>query len=118
MKYFKLLPPVLGGVAMVVLMAVVDARSDGAVAASEIVQVVIQGATVLVVWATANVPEFDKAKTFVAGVMVVLNLLTSYITGGISDTEWMNLAIAFLSAVGVFAVPNTPARTSAERGTL
>jgi hypothetical protein len=117
-RFMKLVPPAVGGVVMVVMMTIVDAQRDGLVQASEWVQVVIQGATVAIVWATANVPQFDKAKSFVAAVMVVLNLLVSYITDGVSGTEWINLAIAFLGAVGVYAVPNAPLRSAPVRGTL
>jgi hypothetical protein len=37
----------------------------------------------------------------------VLTLLTSVITDGISNTEWLQLALAALAALGVVAVPNT-----------
>jgi hypothetical protein len=78
--------------------------ADG-VSASEWVLVVIALAGTINVWATANVPAFAKAKTLVGAVFLVLNLLVSYITGGISGDEWMLLVIQFLGALGIAVAP-------------
>jgi hypothetical protein len=73
---------------------------------SEWVSVVIALFTTANVWLTANIPAFSKAKTVVAAVGLVLNLLVSAIVGGITGDEWMFLAIQFLGALGVAAAPS------------
>lgn len=83
-----------------------EVASDG-VTASEWVTVTIGLAGALNVWLTANVPAFSKAKTLVGAVFLVLSLLQTYITGGISADEWSLLLIQFLGAVGVVAAPST-----------
>lgn len=113
-KYIALLWPLLGGVVMVALMAYNEANTDGAVDASEWVTVVIQAFTVIIVWATANLPGFTRAKPFVSAVMLVLNLLVSYVVGGLSGVEVTQLIVAFLGAVGVYVTPGpVHVRTSA-----
>lgn len=111
-RYLPLIFTLLGAVAMAVLTSVVAATQDGRVDATEWVQVVIQVFTVVSVWGAANIPGFTRAKALMAAIGVVLNLLVSYIIGGIDATEWMDLAIAFLSALGVAAAPRV--LTSAE----
>lgn len=72
---------------------------------SEWVTVVIALFTTITVWAAANVPSFARAKTFVAAVGLVLNLLVSVIVGGITGDEWLLLAVNFLGALGVAVAP-------------
>lgn len=102
MTYLKLLIALLGAV----VMSVASFATDNTVSTEEWIQVTIAGATALGVWAAANVPTFTWAKTFVAVVLAVLNLLVAYITDGISTAEWLNLAVAALTAAGVYALPN------------
>jgi hypothetical protein len=103
-KYIALLWPLLGGIVMTVLQAYQAVTSEG-VTPSEWVTVVIQGFTLLTVWLAANVPGFDRAKPFVAAVMVVLNLLVSLLIGGLDGNEITQLVVAFLATIGVFATP-------------
>lgn len=104
MKYIALLWPLLGGVVMTGLQAYQAVTGDG-VTASEWVTVVIQVFTLVVIWAAANVPGFDKAKAWVAAIMLVLNLLVSSIVGGLTSMEVAQLVVAFLGAAGVFVTP-------------
>lgn len=85
--------------------AIKDVGTDGNVTPSEWVTVTIVGASTIIVWATANVPGFEKAKTFVAALMLVLNLLVTVIVGGISTDEWFFLGVQFLGALGIAGVP-------------
>jgi uncharacterized membrane protein (UPF0182 family) len=73
---------------------------------SEWVSVVIALFTTITVWGAANIPSFAKAKTLMAAVGLVLNLLVSLIVGGITSDEWMFLAIQFLGALGVAVAPS------------
>lgn len=96
------------GLAAVVMAGVTAYRvvaGDG-VTPSEWVTVVIAVLGTVNVWAAANVPSFAKAKTFVAAVFVVLSVLQTSITGGISGDEWLLLVLQFLGAVGVAAAPS------------
>lgn len=80
-------------------------NADNAMTPSEWVLVVIALFTTFTVWAAANVTGFDRAKTLVAAVGLVLNLLVSLIIGGITTDEWMLLAVQFLGALGVAGAP-------------
>jgi hypothetical protein len=95
----------LATLVMAGLAAYREAATDG-MTPSEWVTVVIALFTTINVWATANVPAWASAKTFVAAVGLVLNLLVSAIVGGITGDEWMLLAIQFLGALGVVGAPS------------
>ncbi len=98
---------ILMGLATLVmaLIAVYRDVADGGITSSEWVTVVIAGFAVAVTWASANITGFEKAKTFVAAVMLVLNLLVSVIVDGITADEAMFLALQFLGALGVSVAP-------------
>jgi len=55
-----------------------------------------------------NVPSAPAAKAVVAALLAVLALLANLILGGLDFTEILQLLIAGLSAVGVYAVKNSP----------
>jgi hypothetical protein len=78
---------------------------DQGVTPSEWVMVTIAVFSVIVTWATANIPGFEKAKTFVNAITVVLNLLVAIIVGGITSDEWLLLLVQFLGALGVAGAP-------------
>jgi hypothetical protein len=93
-----------------ILSAVVAALTgDGRVDAVEWVNVAILAVGSASVFAAPNVPGAAYTKSVLAVLTGVLTLLTSVITAGISATEWMQLALAALGALGVYAVRNTPA---------
>ncbi len=98
---------ILMGLATLVmaLIAVYRDVAVGGITSSEWVTVVIAGFAVIVTWASANITGFEKAKTFVAAVMLVLNLLVSVIVDGVTTDEAMFLAIQFLGALGVSTAP-------------
>jgi hypothetical protein len=85
---------------------------------SEWVSVVIALFTTANVWFAANVPAFSKAKTLVAAVGLVLNLLVSAIVGGVTGDEWMMLGIQFLGALGVAAAPSISVLGRTPSGTV
>jgi len=57
------------------------------------------------VWATANLPQYEKMKTYVAAAIVVVQLLVGFITDGLTTNEIVNLIIAALAALGVAITP-------------
>lgn len=88
--------------------AIQEVRVEG-ITPSEWVTVVIAAFSTVVVWLAANITGFDKAKTVVGALTLVLNLLVNVITGGISNDEWLFLAVQFVGALGVAAAPATKA---------
>jgi hypothetical protein len=104
-KYGKSIAMLLGAVAMAVFGAYREFAADG-MTPSEWVLVVIAAYTVITVWMAANLASFaTKTKTLVAAVGLVLNLLVSLITGGITGDEWILLLLQFLGALGVARAP-------------
>jgi hypothetical protein len=94
----------LAAVAMAGVTAYRAVAGDG-VLPSEWVTVVIAVFGAVNVWAAVNVPAFSKAKTLVAALFVVLSVLQTSVTGGISGDEWLLLILQFLGALGVVAAP-------------
>jgi hypothetical protein len=105
------------GLAAVVIAGVTAYRAvagDDNVTPSEWIAVVIAVMGAVNVWASANVPAFSKAKTFVAALFVVAQLVQTAITGGITADEWMLIVIQFLGALGVAAAPAVSTLTARE----
>lgn len=104
----------LAAVVATILSAVVAALTgDGGLDAVEWVNVAILAVGSASVFAAPNVPGARFTKTVLAVLTAVLTLLTSIVTDGITATEWMQLALAALGAVGVYAAPYSPAVRSA-----
>lgn len=101
----KLIMELLGALVMAVLVAYREVATDG-VTMSETVLLAIAAAGVINVWATANITGFDKAKTLVSTLFVVLNLLVGYLTDSkLTGDEIGLLVIQALSTLGVAAAP-------------
>lgn len=104
--YRKALVAVVGAVAMALYSAF---NGDNHITPEEAINIGIAAFTALQVFITANLPAgtiWNYAKTFTAVALGVLNLLVSEWTGGIDNAEWVNLAIAALTALGVYGVAN------------
>lgn len=80
----------------------------------EWVNIAIAGTTAAAVFAAPNVPGARYTKSVLAVLGAVLMLLTSVITDGIAATEWLQLLLAALGALGVYAVPYTFTRPSGD----
>lgn len=104
MNYMKSFAAV---VATVLSAAVAAMIGDGIVSVVEWVNVAIAGSGAAAVFAAPNVPGARYTKSVLAVLTAVLMLLTSVITEGITSTEWMQLALAALGALGVYAAPYT-----------
>ena len=60
------------------------------------------------VWNAANLPGYRYAKAVASGLASALVLLTSYLTSGISTSEWIQVAVAFvIGTAGVLAIRNS-----------
>lgn len=98
----KAMWPVLGLVAMAILTTVQAATADGSrIDEQEWVQVGIQAVMAFNVWATANLPQYTKMKTWVAVALAVLQALYTFVIGGVDNAEIINLVITALAAAGV-----------------
>jgi hypothetical protein len=87
---------------MAILTTVQAATLDGSgIDEQEWVQVGIQAVMAFNVWATANLPQYTKMKTYVAVTLAVLQLLYTVVIGGVSTAELINLIITALAAAGV-----------------
>jgi hypothetical protein len=101
----------VGTIAMVVLLGVQTATSDGSTTdGQEIVQIMIGAVTVFAVWAAANLPGYTWIKTAIAAVLALLNVLVTVILGGVGTGEIINMVIAVLVALGIPMV-TTPITT-------
>jgi hypothetical protein len=105
MRYLKLLAAMVGAGVVVLVSALTDRHIDTA----EWVQVAIQCTTAAGVWMVANLPGFPYGKILIAATLVLLNGVVADLSGGITHTEWLNLGVAVLTALGVFALRNQPA---------
>jgi len=98
---------ILNLIALIVMAGLTTYRQvagDG-VSRSEWVMVIIALFGVATVWASANITGFDKAKTIVAALTLVLNLLVSMIVDGLTGDEISLLIIQFIGALGVAGAP-------------
>lgn len=80
---------------------------DSVISPSEWVNIAILGVGALGVFAAPNVPGSAYTKSILAVLAAVLTVLASVIVGGVTTTEWIQIALAGLGALGVYAVPNT-----------
>ena len=79
---------------------------DNVISAQEWVNVAILGVGALGVFAAPNVPGARYTKAILAVLAAVLTVLSSVILGGIGTAEIIQMVLAGLAALGVYAVPN------------
>lgn len=106
----KLIWPVLGTIVMAVLTVFQEASADNHITAQEWVQVLLGALMAFNVWATANLPQYTSMKTYVSAAIVVFGALYTYIVGGVTMGELINMAVLTLAALGV-AVTKQPVTT-------
>lgn len=95
---------------MAILTVFQEASQDNHITAQEWVQVILGALMAFNVWATANLPGYDKMKTYVSAAIVVFGALYTYIVGGVSTGEIINMGVLALAALGV-AVTRQPITT-------
>ncbi len=99
----------VAAVVATVLSGIVAATTgDGLVDPVEWVNVTILGVGAAGVFAAPNVPGARYTKAIIAALTAALTVLASTILGGVDHVDVMQMVIAALGAVGVYAVPNEP----------
>ena len=102
-KYSK----AVAAVVVTVLSALVASLTgDNVISSVEWVNVAILGVGACAVFAAPNVPGAAYTKSVLAALTAGLVVLASAIVGGVSTVELLQIVVAALGAVGVFAVPN------------
>lgn len=87
---------------------IVALTGDNAFDNVELINVAIAVVGAVGVLYVPNAPHGPVAKAVVAVLMAVLTLAVNLISDGISVSEWLQLAVAGLGAVGVYGVSNVP----------
>lgn len=99
-KFFAIvIATVLSGVSAALL-------GDSVISPSEWVNIAILAVGALGVFAAPNVPGAAYTKSILAVLAAVLTVLTSVIIGGVSSTEIIQIVLAGMGALGVYATPN------------
>lgn len=101
-KYGKFLAEVL----VTAVVALIAAMQDNTVDAAEWILVAIAAARAIAVLGAGNLPAgvWHYTKAIVAAASAVLVLWQSLASAGMTTSEWMQLAVAALGALGVYAV--------------
>lgn len=101
----KLIWPIVATLVMAGFTTIQEALSDSRIDSQEWVLVALGALMAFNVWATANLPQYGKMKTYVAAAIVVAGALHTFIVGGVSMQEWVNLIVLALGGLGVAATP-------------
>lgn len=109
MSYAKFVAAVVA----TVLSGLVAAMSDNVISGGEWINIAIAAVGACGIFASPNVPGSRYTKAVLAVLTAVLTYLVSAISGGVVPAEWLQIAAVALGALGVWAVPNKPAVTSA-----
>jgi 2-keto-3-deoxy-6-phosphogluconate aldolase len=102
-KYAKFVAIVLATVLSALSAALLG---DSVISPNEWVNVAILGVGALGVFAAPNVPGAAYTKSILAVLTAGLTVLASVIIGGVGTAEIIQIVLAGLGAVGVYAVPN------------
>lgn len=78
---------------------------DQRIDAEEWVQIGIAAATAVGVYLVPLAPQYRWGKTAVAVILGVLQALATVVLGGLDTSEWIVLALAAATALGVVAAP-------------
>lgn len=111
MNYWK---SFLAVVATVLATVAAALTGDQNVDATEWLNVVLLAAGAAAVFAAPNVPGAKYTKLILAVVTAVVTAAASLILDGISTTDLLQLALAALGAVGVYAAPYAPLASDGE----
>lgn len=97
-------------VALAAVTFLVTALADNDLDLNEKINLGIVVVTAIGVYWIPNFPEniAKYVKTGVSFVSAALISTLSFVSDGISTTEWLQIGIAALAAVGVFIIPNEP----------
>jgi lysylphosphatidylglycerol synthetase-like protein (DUF2156 family) len=90
----------------VVLSAVFTALMGGPLTLVAVINIIIIAAGAVNVAIAPNTPGAKYTKAILAGIAAAATLLISLVSGGISGNEWVQIAVAFLTAAGVLKAKN------------
>lgn len=98
----------IAAVVATILSGVIAALTgDSTISVSEWINIAILAAGACAVFTAPNVPHAPLTKTVLAVITAILTLAVSLLADGdLNVTDWLQLGIAALGALGVFAVPN------------
>lgn len=99
----------IGMVLMTVVTAIVAALTDDVVSTSEWINVAILGFGAASVFTAPNIPGAKHTKVVLAVLVAALTAVASFLTGGITVAEWLQVLVAAAAAVGVYALPKSGA---------
>jgi len=99
-------------IALAVVGVLVTALADDVLTVDELVNVGIIGVGAITVYLVPNLPAGvgQYAKVIVTFIVAALVALQSFLTDGITTTEWLQIAVAAFAGIGVYIIPNEPAR--------
>ena len=104
MKYAKFLTAIAIAVVSSVSVAL---TGDGKIDHVEWINIAIAAVGAVSVYAAPNVPGAMYTKSILAALTAGLTVAASLITDGISPSEWGQIIIAGVGALGIYAVPNS-----------
>lgn len=93
--------------------AIVALTDDGVFNNVEKINVAIAVVSAVGVFYVPNAVNAKVAKAVVAVLMAILTLAVQLIAGGFTLSEWLQLAMAGLAALGVYGIANSPSSTPA-----
>ena len=99
-------------IALAVVGVLVTALADDLITVDELVNIGIIGVGAIVTYLVPNLPEGvgRYAKVIVTFVIAALVALQSFLTDGVTTTEWLQIAVAAFAGIGVYVIPNEPER--------
>lgn len=99
-------------IALAVVGVLVTALADDVLSVDELVNVGIIGVGAITVYLAPNLPAGigQYTKVIVTFVVAGLVALQSFLTDGITTTEWLQIAVAAFAGIGVYVIPNEPAK--------
>lgn len=105
MIYAKMVAQIL---ATAISAAIVALTGDGAFSDVELINIAIAAVGAIGVVYVPNASNARIAKAVVAALMAVLTLAVNLIADGVTLSEWLQLVVAGLGALGVYSVSNHP----------
>lgn len=118
-RYRKLIPPLVGSLILTGIVTWQGISADKTVNPGEWVVLGTQLLMVASVWSAANVPGWERGKTWQAAIFSALAVLAAVITDGtgvgfeLTGDEMLQLGVVLLSALGVEAVKQPLTRVPA-----
>lgn len=105
MTYAKTVAQIIATGIAAVLVAL---TGDGQFSDVELINVAIAVVGAVGVLYVPNAPNGAVAKMVVSALMAALTLAVNLIADGVTISEWLQLVMAALAAIGVYAIPNSP----------